>query len=131
MPQVNCLQWTNRQTDDLELFSLGKHVSIKATCLSIDLDLLRLIESTTTLYRDRELHLSVKDLQSTTTSQGLPSCRCCISLTRGWISLSLNKVVVDYFPPIPLNSCKKPPYFSLEITTERFPIIKLRQLDVA
>ena len=44
----------------------------------------RLIESTTTLYKDREIYPSVKDLQSTTR--------------------------LAYFSPIPFNtdSCKKP-----------------------
>ena len=39
--------------------------------------------------------------------RGLPSRGSCISLTRGWISLSLYKGMVDYFSPIPFNSCKK------------------------
>ena len=39
--------------------------------------------------------------------QGLPSRGSCTSLTQGWISLSLYKVVVDYFSPIPFNRCKK------------------------
>ena len=57
----------------------------------------RLRESTTTLYRDREIHANVKDLQSTT---GLAESLTLQILTRGWISMYLNKVVVDYFSPI-------------------------------
>ena len=35
--------------------------------------------------------------------RGLPSRRRCKSLTRGWISLSLYKIVVDYFSPTALS----------------------------
>ena len=61
-----------------------------------------LIESTTTLCRDRKIRPSVKDLQSTTRLAELHICD-----TR-WINLSLYKVMIDYFSRIPLNSCKNP-----------------------
>ena len=39
--------------------------------------------------------------------RGLPSRGRCKSLTKGWISLSLYKVVVDYFSPTALNPHNK------------------------
>ena len=48
-----------------------------------------LIESTTTLYRDREIHLSVKDLQSTT------------RLAESW-KLHIFETRVDF--PVPVQS---------------------------
>ena len=58
-----------------------------------------------TLYRDREIHPSVKNL---------PSRGRCKSLTRGRISLSLFKVVVDYFSPTTLNPHNKTLLFSFK-----------------
>ena len=65
----------------------------------------RIIESTTTLYRNRGIYPSVKKLQST--KMLAESWKLHIFDT-GWIFLSLYKVVVDYFYPIPFNSCQKP-----------------------
>ena len=67
---------------------------------------------TTTLNSDREIHPNVMDLQSMT-RQLLLSLRRCKSVTRGWISLSLYKVVVDYFSPSALN-----PYYNKIISEE-------------
>ena len=53
-------------------------------------------------------HLSTGKGESTRVSKicsprrGLPSCGCCKSLTQGLISLSLYKVMVDYFSPTTL-----------------------------
>ena len=58
-----------------------------------------LIKSTTLLYKDRKIHWSVKDLQSKTSRGSY------ISLTQRWISLSLYKVVVDYFSPLHFYHC--------------------------
>ena len=52
--------------------------------------------------------------------RGLPSRGRCKSLTRGWISLSLYKVVVDYFSPTALNPHNKTPLFALKTTSKRF-----------
>ena len=46
--------------------------------------------------------------------RGLPSRGRCKSLTRGWISLSLYKVVVDYFSPTALNPHNKTPLFAFK-----------------
>ena len=47
--------------------------------------------------------------------RGLPSRGRCKSLTRGCISLSLYKVVVDYFSPTALNPHNKTPPFAFKI----------------
>ena len=47
--------------------------------------------------------------------RGLPSRGRCKSLTQGWISLSLYKVVVDYyFSPTALNPDNKNPLFAFK-----------------
>ena len=87
------------------------------------------LESTTTLYMDREIHQSVTDFCSP--GQGLPSRGRCKSLTRGWIFLSLYKVVVDNFSPTTLNPHNKPTFFLLSKTTsKRFLLRKWCQLDL-
>ena len=47
--------------------------------------------------------------------RGLPCRGRCKSLTRGWISLSLYKVVVDYFSPTALNGHNKTVLSALKI----------------
>ena len=65
----------------------------------------RIIESTTTLYRDREIHPSVKDLQSTT--RLAESWKLHFFDTRVDFPVPV-QVVVDYFSPIPFKRCKNP-----------------------
>ena len=62
--------------------------------------------------------------------RGLPSRGCCKSLTRGWISLSLYKVVVDYFSPTAFNPQTKPPTWLSKTTSKRFLVRKRRQLGL-
>ena len=62
--------------------------------------------------------------------RGLPSREHCNSLTRGWISLSLYEVVVDYFSPTTLNPNDKAPYLLSKSTSKRFLVRKRRQLGL-
>ena len=62
--------------------------------------------------------------------RGLPSRGRCKSLTRGWISLSLYKVVVDYFSPTTFNSHNKTPFSLSKTTSKRFLARKRRQLGL-
>ena len=62
--------------------------------------------------------------------RGLPSHGCCKSLTRGWISLSLYKVVVDYFSPTAFDPRNKPPTFAFKTASKRFLVRKRRQLGL-
>ena len=62
--------------------------------------------------------------------RGLPSRGCCKSLTRGWISLSLYKVKVDYFSPTAFNPRNKHSSLLLKTTSKRFLIRKRRQLGL-
>ena len=63
--------------------------------------------------------------------RGLPIRGGCKSLTRGWIFLSLYKVVVDYFSPTTLNPHNKNPTFCFQKTTsKRFLLRKRRQLGL-
>ena len=52
--------------------------------------------------------------------RGLPSRGRCKSLTQGWISLSLYKVVVDYFSPTAFNPLNKTPFLPSKITRRNF-----------
>ena len=60
--------------------------------------------------------------------RGLPSRGRCKSLTRGWIFLSLYKVVVDYFSPTALNPHDRSPLLFSKSTSKRFLVRKRRQL---
>ena len=62
--------------------------------------------------------------------RGLPSRGCWISLTRGWISLSLYKIVVDYFSPSTLNPHNKTPFSLSKTTSKRCLVRKRRQLGL-
>ena len=62
--------------------------------------------------------------------RGLPSRGRYKSLTRGWFSLSLYKIVVDYFSPTALNPHNKTPLFALKTTSKRFLFRKRRQLGL-
>ena len=62
--------------------------------------------------------------------RGLPSRGRCKSLTRGWISLSLYKVVVDYFSPTALNPHDKTLVLLSKSTSKRFLVRKRRQLGL-
>ena len=56
--------------------------------------------------------------------RGLPSRGHCKSLTRGWISLSLYKVAVDYFSPTALNPHNKPPLIAFKDYFKTFSALK-------
>ena len=60
----------------------------------------------------------------------LPSRGRCKSLTRGWISLSLYKVVVDYFSPIAFNPHDETQFSLSKTTSKRFLVRKRRQLGL-
>ena len=62
--------------------------------------------------------------------RGLPSRGRCKSLTRGWISLSLYKVMVDYFSPTAFNPNNKTPFSLSKTTSKRFLVRKRRQLGL-
>ena len=59
--------------------------------------------------------------------RGLPSRGRCKSLTRGWVSLSLYKSVVDYFSPTSLNPHNKTTLFAFKNTSKRCLLRQRRQ----
>ena len=62
--------------------------------------------------------------------RGLPSRGCCKSLTRGWISLFLYKVVVDYFSPTALNPHNKTPFSPSKYPSKHCLVRKRGQLGL-